>query len=428
MQIAIAAGLIGQDIADARNQSCTVGLEGPPVTCGVLFTSLAKRKRLLGFDAKRSSQVANLMLAAAPFLAVAGAALLAHAAVLVAPQHILTSAAGAEPDGQFSDAALARLAHTLDPGVLALAQRYAPAPHTTLADGVAGQLSDATDDDLDQGPLAHGEMQLSAVQAAVNNASVPASRTPTAPAAPFNLGQVDVQTRGRALDCLSMAVYYEAASQSDQGQAAVAQVVLNRVRHPAFPNSVCGVVFEGSKLPTGCQFSFTCDGSLARRPSDAGWARAQAVAARALGGYVVKEVGEATHYHTMWVVPYWRESLTKLTQIGAHIFYRWPGGAGQPQAFAMGYAGREAAPPSEPGHWSPPTSTATSLAALEPVDAAPQPSQSSAPAPAPVVLAEAPTVVLAPVAAPAAPIVLKQSFFGSARRDVVGRPAMAAGG
>ena len=90
-----------------------------------------------------------------------------------------------------------------------------------------------------------------------------------------------------------MAIYYEAASQSDEGQAAVAQVVLNRLRNPLFPKSVCGVVFEGSKLNTGCQFSFTCDGSLARRPSPDAWNRAQTVAARALNGYVVKGVGEA---------------------------------------------------------------------------------------------------------------------------------------
>jgi hypothetical protein len=95
----------------------------------------------------------------------------------------------------------------------------------------------------------------------------------------------------------------------------------------------------------------------------------------------------------------------------------------------MGYAGREAAPPSEPGHWSPPTSTATSLAVLAPVDPAPQPSQSSAPAaPAVVVLAQAPTLAPTPLAPPAAPIVVKQSYFGSSRHDLVGRPALAAGG
>ena len=142
-----------------------------------------------------------------------------------------------------------------------------------------------------------------------------------------------------------MAVYYEAASESDEGEAAVAQVILNRVRHPLFPKTVCGVVFQGSTLPTGCQFTFTCDGSLARRPSPAGWKRASEIAERALDGYVMKAVGEATHYHTMWVVPYWQPTLVKLTQIGAHIFYRWSGEAGRPGSFLGQYAGQEIAPP-----------------------------------------------------------------------------------
>ena len=68
----------------------------------------------------------------------------------------------------------------------------------------------------------------------------------------------------RSLQCLTEAVYYEARSESEEGQRAVAQVVLNRVRHPAYPNSVCGVVYQGSERVTGCQFSFTCDGALGR--------------------------------------------------------------------------------------------------------------------------------------------------------------------
>src|SRR5690606_37364832 len=83
---------------------------------------------------------------------------------------------------------------------------------------------------------------------------------------------------GRALECLTAAIYYEAASESDDGQRAVAQVILNRVRHPAFPNSVCGVVYQGSERATGCQFSFSCDGAMARKPSTTGWARAQRIA------------------------------------------------------------------------------------------------------------------------------------------------------
>lgn len=130
-----------------------------------------------------------------------------------------------------------------------------------------------------------------------------------------------------ATDCLAAAAYYEAGDDPG-GQAAVAQVVINRLRHPAFPKSVCGVVFEGSTRRTGCQFTFTCDGSLARRPGTAAWTRARRTAAAALGGHVDPRVGTATHYHADYVLPYWAPGLRKLAKIGAHIFYRWPGSAG----------------------------------------------------------------------------------------------------
>jgi len=119
-------------------------------------------------------------------------------------------------------------------------------------------------------------------------------------------------------------------------------VILNRVRHPAFPASVCGVVYQGSTRPTGCQFTFTCDGSLYRGPDVAGWRRAYAIAEQALGGYVYAPVGYATHYHANYVVPVWAQSLSKSAVIGAHIFYRWAGGWGRPPAFAQRYSGHEA--------------------------------------------------------------------------------------
>ncbi|WP_366872651.1 cell wall hydrolase [uncultured Brevundimonas sp.] len=129
-----------------------------------------------------------------------------------------------------------------------------------------------------------------------------------------------------------------------EGQAAVAQVVLNRMRHPAYPGTVCGVVFQGSERATGCQFSFTCDGAMARTPSVAGWARARASASAALNGAVMAAVGTATHYHTDWVAPYWAERLTKVRQLGTHIFYRWNGGWGLPAAFTSRYGGPEPVP------------------------------------------------------------------------------------
>ncbi len=125
------------------------------------------------------------------------------------------------------------------------------------------------------------------------------------------------------LECLTQAVYYEARGESPSGQYAVAQVVMNRVKHRAFPKSVCGVVFQGAGRRTGCQFSFACDGSMRGRREGAAWERARRVAARALDGYVYAPVGNATHFHTTAVNPRWSGTLTRVTQVGQHIFYRF---------------------------------------------------------------------------------------------------------
>ncbi len=143
--------------------------------------------------------------------------------------------------------------------------------------------------------------------------------------------------------CLAQAIYYEAGYEPDAGKRAVAQVVLNRVRHPAFPNSVCGVVYQGVDRPV-CQFSFTCDGSLSRRPSAAAWADANRIARDALAGRVEKSVGSAINYHADYVVPAWAYTMGKVTKIGTHIFYRFNGGAGRARGFTQLYAGREQMP------------------------------------------------------------------------------------
>lgn len=183
--------------------------------------------------------------------------------------------------------------------------------------------------------------QLAPEDALAINGAIPLESGPNPAARPFTLAGATEADQAQALDCLSSAVYYEAGSQDSDGQRAVAQVVLNRVRHPAFPASVCGVVYQGSTRTTGCQFTFTCDGSLQRRPSADGWARARKIAEAALAGYVFKPVGYATHYHADYVVPYWASSLAKNAVIGAHIFYRWAGGWGRPAAFAQRYAKHE---------------------------------------------------------------------------------------
>jgi spore germination cell wall hydrolase CwlJ-like protein len=192
-------------------------------------------------------------------------------------------------------------------------------------------------------PLPSDIRDLPAEAALAVNAQIPLVGGPNPAATPFAF-KGSRQDRARALECLTSAIYYEAGQETAAGQRAVAQVVLNRVRHPAFPNSVCGVVYEGSTRPTGCQFTFTCDGSMARAPVPALWNRARKVADEMLAGGVYAAVGYATHYHANYVVPYWASSLTKTNVEGAHLFYRWPGGWGRPAAFSDRWSGREADP------------------------------------------------------------------------------------
>lgn len=173
------------------------------------------------------------------------------------------------------------------------------------------------------------------------NASNPLSTSPNPAAKPFNLAAEGMLDEARATDCMTAAIYYEAGYESTEGQRAVAQVVLNRLRNPLFPKTVCGVVFQGSDRPTGCQFTFTCDGTLARKPAEEAWERSRKVAVAALHGYVMKKVGNATHYHAAYVAPYWSPTLVKVAVVGQHIFYRWTGGLGRPPAFGGRYAGGE---------------------------------------------------------------------------------------
>lgn len=164
------------------------------------------------------------------------------------------------------------------------------------------------------------------------NAGVPFSEGPNPAARPLRLQEMGIAA-ARAVDCLATAVLYEAGDDAT-GQRAVAQVIINRVRHPAFPKTICGVVFQGAERRTGCQFTFTCDGALFRhRWSDEAWVRARIVATEALNGRVFAKVGHSTHYHTDWVVPYWSSSLDKVSAVGTHLFFRWTGWWGTPPAF-----------------------------------------------------------------------------------------------
>ncbi len=126
------------------------------------------------------------------------------------------------------------------------------------------------------------------------------------------------------IDCLAEAVYYEARSESASGQKAVAEVVLNRVRDSRFPNTVCDVVYQGQYRTTGCQFTFTCDGSKRRAPRGRAWERSRAIALHVSLGLGRSRTGNATHYHTYYVDPYWSAGLVETRVIGSHIFYRYP--------------------------------------------------------------------------------------------------------
>jgi len=202
---------------------------------------------------------------------------------------------------------------------------------------------------------------------AVVDASIQAAR-------PFALKGTALD-KARALECLTDAIYYEAAREPDDGQRAVAQVVLNRVRHPAFPATVCGVVYQGSEK-RGCQFSFACDGSMTRGVARPYWLRAQKVAASALNGSVFAPVGEATHYHTFAVTPSWNRGLVMTGVFGAHFFHRWKGWWGTAAAFSQIYRGGEPLPEPHPSADPLPVPTPTPLAGT--------PLAASAPAPLPV--------------------------------------------
>ena len=175
------------------------------------------------------------------------------------------------------------------------------------------------------------------------NAAIPFASGPNPAARPFRFAGTDAAS-DRARDCLAAAMLYEAGD-DPVGERAVGQVVINRVRHPAFPKTICGVVFQGSERSTGCQFTFTCDGAITRMPGAAAWERARLLATRALSGSVYAPVGHSTHYHTDWVVPYWSASLDKVAAVHTHLFFRWTGWWGTPPAFRRTVSGDEPAVP-----------------------------------------------------------------------------------
>lgn len=232
---------------------------------------------------------------------------------------------------------------------IGLALLASPAPasgpanaSTTIAQGAAG----APGSGLDALPATADDVvvssQLGPDDARARNAQVRMAAVGPGTARPF-VFRGSAADRVRARDCLALAGMAEAGA-GDGDQRAVMQVILNRVRHPAFAKTVCGVVFEGSQRATGCQFSFTCDGSLSRRYADALWESSRLRAEQMLGGATFGPVGNATHFHADYVYPWWSPKLDKVAKIGAHIFFRWRGFWGTEAALSARYAGAEPDP------------------------------------------------------------------------------------
>jgi spore germination cell wall hydrolase CwlJ-like protein len=225
--------------------------------------------------------------------------------------------ADAASDG-FSELALTGA--TTDTSILAVARRLDPDAVAAPESTDQNRQLEALNTRLQRRLYAEGDSML--LRASLGGAYNPS-------VAPFHFpGALE---GSRELDCLTQAVYYEARGETPSGQAAVAQVVLNRARITAFPKTVCGVVFQRATLH-GCQFSFACDGSTLREREPRAWRRAQTVASRALDGFVMTEVGAATHFHTLDVAPMWGSRLLRVARVGMHVFYRFGGRAGLPDA------------------------------------------------------------------------------------------------
>jgi len=230
-----------------------------------------------------------------------------------------------------------------------------------------------------QGTLFENDTHAMLVQAAL--------RGPLAPTTNDTPARRETDVNMRELNCLAQGIYYEARGETQRGQQAVAEVIMNRVRSPAYPDTVCGVVYQGSHRVTGCQFTFTCDGSLNRRPRGRAWETAQHIAELVLKGYTRPLTGRATHYHTHAVNPVWSAGLVPTTSIGDHQFYRFPNSEERP-IYQAALARRRGARRASPDEIIPPAdeavvedvieATATEAAAEAPAPAVDAPIETAA--------------------------------------------------
>ena len=149
-------------------------------------------------------------------------------------------------------------------------------------------------------------------------------RTVSLPDSPSQTIAAALRRPTTPIDCLTQAIYYEARSESEEGQAAVAEVILNRVDSPGFPDSVCGVVRQGGEGLYGCQFTYRCDGRPEEIGEAAAWEAMGRVASYMLNGAPRDLTGGATHYHTLAVNPSWASRFPRTATVGFHHFYREP--------------------------------------------------------------------------------------------------------
>lgn len=127
---------------------------------------------------------------------------------------------------------------------------------------------------------------------------------------------------GKALQCLSEAVYFESRGEPEKGQRAVAQVILNRAKSQRYPQTICGVIYQNAHRRNACQFSYACDGKPERVRDHEAWSMARRIAEEALDGeFYLPDVGNAMYYHASYVAPSWRKEMRRKERIGTHIFY-----------------------------------------------------------------------------------------------------------
>jgi spore germination cell wall hydrolase CwlJ-like protein len=208
--------------------------------------------------------------------------------------------------------------------LLRQASKPAPLPVTLAAlttdDDIFAEAHDAALDPTADAPAASGEAEQT-------EASIPlpphTPKRPPLPPTPAQRLKLDAKGRARAEKCLAEAIYFEARGESLRGQLAVAQVVMNRVFSPFYPNDVCGVVYQNAHRHLACQFTFACDGIPERVTEFGPWRTARHIAKQTLDGKVwVAEVGKSTHYHAAYVRPNWVREMRKMVRYGIHTFYR----------------------------------------------------------------------------------------------------------